>query len=268
MGAYNTEKMYWLKMPRDFFKRHDMRILESLPNGKEYELFYLKLLVESIDHGGELRFNELIPYDGNMLSVITNTPIDTVTSACTALVQLGLIEVMDDKTLYMTKLEDMVGSSTRGALAKKEQRGKKLMPPAETADGGQMSSKCLGDIDKEIDKDKEIESNKRFKKPTLSEVSAYISEKSYIVDAQAFMDYYDSNGWKVGKNSMKDWKAAVRMWNTREIKNVPYTSRPTVKKKVSNCPSCGNKLRKDQQTGKYFCTTCWNTYKPSEVEVQ
>lgn len=53
---------------------------------------------------------------------------------------------------------------------------------------------------------------KRFKKPTVQEVQAYISEKEYSVNAQKFWDYYESKGWKVGKSSMKDWKAAVRTW--------------------------------------------------------
>ena len=45
-----TKKYYWLKLKRDFFKRHDMRIIEVMPNGKDYILFYLKMLLESIDH--------------------------------------------------------------------------------------------------------------------------------------------------------------------------------------------------------------------------
>ena len=56
----------------------------------------------------------------------------------------------------------------------------------------------------------------RFVKPTLEEVEAYIAEKGYCVNAQQFIDYYTSNGWKVGRNPMKDWKAAVRTWETKE----------------------------------------------------
>ena len=53
---------------------------------------------------------------------------------------------------------------------------------------------------------------KRFTPPTTQEVKAYINEKGFNVDAEHFVDYYTSNGWKVGRNSMKDWKAAVRTW--------------------------------------------------------
>lgn len=52
----------------------------------------------------------------------------------------------------------------------------------------------------------------RFVKPTLEEVKAYCRERMNMVDAEKFMNYYESNGWKVGKNPMKDWKAAIRTW--------------------------------------------------------
>lgn len=57
--------------------------------------------------------------------------------------------------------------------------------------------------------------SKKFIKPTLEELKAYIIANGYYVDADGFMDFHDSNGWKVGKNPMKDWKAAVRTWNRR-----------------------------------------------------
>ncbi len=55
----------------------------------------------------------------------------------------------------------------------------------------------------------------RFSPPSLAEVQAYISERGAAVDAQQFVDFYASKGWMVGKNRMKDWKAAVRTWEKR-----------------------------------------------------
>lgn len=57
---------------------------------------------------------------------------------------------------------------------------------------------------------------KRFTPPTLAEVTAYCRERQNTVDPQRFIDYYTANGWKVGKNSMKDWKAAVRTWEGKQ----------------------------------------------------
>jgi len=67
-----------------------------------------------------------------------------------------------------------------------------------------------------------VKNNKEGKKnkPTLDECKQYCLERSNGVDADKFFNYYESNGWKVGKNAMKDWKAAIRTWekNTAELK--------------------------------------------------
>lgn len=60
---------------------------------------------------------------------------------------------------------------------------------------------------------------KKFTPPTLQEVKDYCRERNNNVDAQRFIDHYTSNGWKVGKNAMKDWRAAVRTWERNEYSN-------------------------------------------------
>lgn len=55
----------------------------------------------------------------------------------------------------------------------------------------------------------------RFTPPTVDDVAAYVSEKGYHVNAERFVSFYQQKGWMVGKNRMKDWKAAVRNWETR-----------------------------------------------------
>lgn len=64
---------------------------------------------------------------------------------------------------------------------------------------------------------KEIYKEKKFKKPTLEEVKEYCLERNNNVDAELFINYYESNGWKVGRNSMKDWKACVRTWERNKV---------------------------------------------------
>ena len=145
-------KFYWLKLKRDFFKRHDIRIIEAMPNGKDYILFYLKLLLESIDHEGKLRFSETIPYNEQMLSVITNTNVDVVKSAMDVFIGLNMLEVHDDKTIYMQEVEKLIGSETKWAEKKRLQRAKEDNVP-------RLSPTCPIeiDIDKETDIEKEEE---------------------------------------------------------------------------------------------------------------
>lgn len=72
----------------------------------------------------------------------------------------------------------------------------------------------------ESNKDKSNKDDKRecahFVPPTVEQAKAYIVEQGLNVDAERFCDYYQSNGWKVGRSAMKDWKAAVRNWARRD----------------------------------------------------
>lgn len=65
------------------------------------------------------------------------------------------------------------------------------------------------------------EKSGRFTPPSLEELSEYIKEKEYAVDPEAFIDFYTSKGWKIGKETMKDWRAAVRTWSRRDKQNEP-----------------------------------------------
>ena len=115
-------KYYWLKLKKDFFKRHDMRIIEAQENGKEFVLIYLKLLCESIDHEGALRFSETIPYTTKMLAAITDTREEALCAALDMFVDLGLVSVDDDRTIYMNNIAGMIGSATDNDNASRQRR--------------------------------------------------------------------------------------------------------------------------------------------------
>ena len=76
----------------------------------------------------------------------------------------------------------------------------------------------------------------KFKKPTLEELKAYIAENRYTFSAEAFMDYYESNGWKVGRNPMKSWQATCRTWQRHELPSGGQGSTGTVPPEIDNIP--------------------------------
>jgi len=88
--------------------------------------------------------------------------------------------------------------------------------------GSQGVQSTLNNKDKDKDIVKVKAKVKRFAKPSIEEVADYCNERNNDVDAEKFYDYYSSNGWKVGKNAMKDWKASVRTWekNTTQQQKV------------------------------------------------
>lgn len=68
---------------------------------------------------------------------------------------------------------------------------------------------------------------RRFSPPTIDEVKKYCQEQEFAVDAERFVDHYESNGWMVGKNKMKDWRAAVRNWSRKDQPNGKTESEPS-----------------------------------------
>lgn len=236
------KRFYWLKLKKDFFKRSDIQIIEAMPNGKDYVLFYLKLLLESLDHEGELRFSETIPYNAEMLATITNTNIDIVRTAMKVFTQFGMVDLLEDKTIYMAEVQKLIGSAADNDNANRQRRFREakkeqLLPSRYASVTKSNESKSI-----EIEKDIEIEKRKsrRFTPPTATEVKQYATEKGYQIDADGFVDFYESKGWKVGNQSMKDWKAAVRNWVRRDKDRKP----PAMK--LKNAPSEQHIYDKDE----------------------
>ena len=224
MRVGESKKYFWLKLKRDFFKRHDIQIIEAMPNGKDYILFYLKLLCESVDHEGSLRFSEQIPYNDQMLATITNTNIDIVRTAIKVFSDLGMMELLDDGTLFMLETQKMVGSAsqdehTREATRLRVQAFRERKKQALIEEKRYSNATC--NVEKDIEKDIEKEHKKpvpikkkygEFQNVTLTDeeytklINEYGEEMAY--KAIEFLDsYIAEKGYKSKSNYL-----AIRRW--------------------------------------------------------
>lgn len=99
-------------------------------------------------------------------------------------------------------------------------KAKKKQTVSETEANIKQDSSETGVKEKEKEKEKVKvkDNNKIFKPPTVEDIRAYCTERGNRVDPQSFVDFYESKGWMIGKNKMKDWKAAVRTWERSETK--------------------------------------------------
>lgn len=104
-------RYFWLKLRRDFFKRHDVKIIKAMPDGEKILLFYLELLAESVDHEGRLRFSPEVAYDNEMLAIITDTDKATVDTATEILERLGMIKTEEDGTIIMPYAVKLIDSA-------------------------------------------------------------------------------------------------------------------------------------------------------------
>lgn len=157
-------------MNENFFEREEIKVIENMPNGKDYIIFYLKLLLKSISTEGKLKFRNVIPYTPEMLSAITGTDIDTVRVAIELFTKLDLMEIWDDGTLFMIETQNMIGSETDSARRVRKHRQKKALEEKEEnnemlqsntdvtkGNGEVIKSNTDIDIEKDIDIDKDKE---------------------------------------------------------------------------------------------------------------
>ena len=219
----DNKKYYYLRLKDNFFDSDELKILESMKDGYLYSNILLKLYLRSLKNDGKLVVNERIPYSADMLASVTGHQVGTIKQALSIFKDLGLIDVLDNGAIYMLDIQNFIGKGSSEADRKREYRQRIETDRTNVQTNlRQISEKSPPEIEIEIELEKEIEihssakstttKRKRFEKPTLSQITQYCLERNNNVNAEQFYDYYESNGWKVGKNSMKDWKACVRTW--------------------------------------------------------
>lgn len=234
----DNKKYYYLRLKDNFFDSDELKILESMKDGYLYSNILLKLYLRSLKNDGKLVVNERIPYNAEMLASVTGHQVGTIKQALSMFKELGLIEVLENGAIYMLDIQNFIGKGSTEADRQRlydrrisEERKQNKLTQSRNLE--EICKKSTPEIEIELEKDIEIEKEihssakstttkrKRFEKPTLSQITQYCLERNNNVNAEQFYDYYESNGWKVGKNSMKDWKAAVRTWEKNNYNRKP-----------------------------------------------
>lgn len=223
----------WIKIVTDIFDDEKVLLIESLPEHDAIIVIWFKLLclAGKMNNGGVFVMNNKIPYTDEMLATIFRRPLNIVRLALNTFEQFGMIERVENvitipnwnKHQTLDQLEKRK-EYIRGYMQQYREKQKQIAGKVYSKVDSKVDVNVL-DID--IDQDKEEEINnicadephtptksppKKFVPPTLDEVISYCKERNNSVDPQRFIDFYTAKGWMVGKNKMKDWKAAVRTW--------------------------------------------------------
>ena len=218
------KRYFWLKLHKDFFQRKEIKRLRKIAGGDTYTIIYLKMLLRSIMSDGKLYFDGLEDDFASELALDLDEKEENVQITIQYLLKSGLLEMCSNEEYYLPDTKDSTGCETAAASRMRRCRAKKEQLERNNVTRMLQSGYGEKEIEKELEIDIEIEKEihssakstttkrKRFEKPTLSQITQYCFERNNNVNAEQFYDYYESNGWKVGKNSMKDWKACVRTW--------------------------------------------------------
>ncbi|HEM3201095.1 DNA replication protein dnaD [Streptococcus suis] len=164
----DNKKYYYLKLKDNFFESDEAIILESMPDGYIYSNILLKLYLRSLKNNGLLMFNDLIPYNAQMLATITRHHVGVIEKAIQIFQQLRLIEILDNGAIYMTNIQNFVGQSSTNADRMRESR-RQL----------QMLNKCAPEI--EIEKDIKLDIDLDINKEINSELNNSAEQSSAYV---------------------------------------------------------------------------------------
>ena len=241
----DKKKYYWIKLRTGFFDEDEIDWLLSQDNGCQYVVLYQMLCLKTANSNGSFstKVGEIIvPYDvGKIVRDTKYFDYDTVVVALELYKKLGLVYEDSNGSLVISNFTQMVGSesASKDALKKREYR-KRLKErsvdnardntedievdknrtncPTEYRDKSiEIRDKSIDKRDKEKDKDKR--KSNRFAPPSVEDVRTYCIERGNNIDPDKFVDYYTGNGWMVGRNKMKDWKATVRSWERNDYSN-------------------------------------------------
>ena len=228
----------WVKITTGMFDNRKIKHLRRLPDGNNIVLIWVMLLTMAgrCNAGGMIFLTENIPYTPKMLADELDFEENTVKLALQALEQFQMIVTDGDRFRIAGWEEyqnieglDRIREQTRKRVAAHRQRqAQKALPAGNDACNVTVTQSNAGEEEREEDIDiknkkdnmgdpadaPEVKRSTRkvFIPPTVEEVRAYCKERGNNVDPEAFVDFYASKGWMIGKNKMKDWKAAVRTW--------------------------------------------------------
>ena len=155
----DNRKYYYLKLKENYFDDDSIVLLESMQDGVLYSNILLKLYLKSLKHGGRLQLDEDIPYTAQMIATITRQQIGTVERALQIFLKLGLVEVLESGTFYMSNIELLIGQSSTEAERKRAARLQNKALSALRTSGGHLSDIRPPEIEleKEIEIKREIE---------------------------------------------------------------------------------------------------------------
>ncbi|BCP62359.1 hypothetical protein SUT328_15630 [Streptococcus parasuis] len=155
----DNKKYYYLKLKDNFFESDEAIILESMPDGYIYSNILLKLYLRSLKNNGLLMFNDLIPYNAQMLATITRHHVGVIEKAIQIFQQLRLIEILDNGAIYMTNIQNFVGKSSSDADRKRAEYNKiKRVGEISTIETDKTPPEI--EIEKDINKDIKLNINK------------------------------------------------------------------------------------------------------------
>lgn len=158
----SDKTLYFFKQPQDFWHSHEIKVIGAHPKGKQFgkmcQLFYNKIITESTSYEGNLRFNAKIPYNAQTLGAVLDEETEFVQEALDWLVLIGVVEILEDETIYIPIVAKLTESIKRKSLKRRTQRAKKQEEETAKSDKkATLSQNCRTEQEQELELELELE---------------------------------------------------------------------------------------------------------------
>ena len=185
------KRYFWLKLHKDFFQRKEIKRLRKIAGGDTYTIIYLKMLLRSIMSEGKLYFDGLEEDFAAEVALDLDESEENVQITITYLLNSGLLEMRSDDEYYLPDTKNSTGCETAVAARVRRHREKQKALQCNT-DVTQVKHLCNGEIEKELDKEKDIEIEHRDRDRTISTTRENTEiENSQSLSPVSNIDIYD-----------------------------------------------------------------------------
>lgn len=225
----------WIKLNVDLFENPKIKYLRKQPQGDRLALIWVMLLTKAgrCNDDGRIYLTEEMPYTAKTLAQELGFSEKLMAQALETMERLGMV-AFPEEGLYLPGFAEhqsldaleKVREQTRQRVAKHREKKDDEASVTDSVTCNVTVTQCNA-VDKEEEREEEKERvekkpapgkppKKKFSPPSVEDVLAYARDNNLRVDGERFVNYYTSIGWKVGKNPMKDWHAAVRAWERKD----------------------------------------------------
>jgi predicted phage replisome organizer len=187
----DSKKYYWLKLKENFFDETYIKALRKLPDGDKLAIVYLKLQLKNLKNEGILKYKHIMPNHVSEIALDLDEDENIVKLSVSALINMKVIEVWDDETLYLSALQPLIGSESESAERVRKHRDNKkaLQCNIDVTDVKRIETKCNTEIEKREKRKEKREKIKNASVDFLAAIQNYTNDEDLRIAILDFVEF-------------------------------------------------------------------------------
>jgi predicted phage replisome organizer len=253
-------KILWLKLDIDIFDNAKIKKIRRMAGGDQYFVLWVGLLTLGMKcrNYGILEISDGIPYAPEDLADNFSMTVETVKEGLNIFSKFNMIHLINGNTIEICDYRkhqniERIEQVRELARLRQEKRREKIKIQHNKLIEFKAEEEAEAEEEESLRESRvtNVKVKQSFIKPTLEQITQYIQEKQYTINAEKFLAYYESNGWMVGRNKMKSWAAALKTWQYSDFNKQQQPAQQKKQKSIKELlDEESEKMKKDVNYGK------------------